>query len=517
MVVGALSSSAPVVVASIGACGSGGSTLLNELFHTSLPVAPRRGVQTTLGVAEAEASSSQAVVLDVEGFDSRDRSRAEDQTLAMKWAFCVADVVIYNIRFTDLGRSDGLPVAGLGACVEEELRLRASGVLPSAGAGPKLLLVAVRDWDGAGLSREELVEAYTSALEAMLEGVPLPEGSGPLALTDVFDVHFALLPHRQLCRAQWDDSLGDVAALLEREVTAAAEGASAGGRSERAADVWSALSAGEGDALSGAVEVPPESELTATYACEATMKAVEGRYLRNVQPWKVDTGAGRLVRDFGRQAGETLEQTLDAFSADAAAHGTTEAVRRKREELRGTVLTDLHSLYAKQLVKLRELAYQVFRDNLARIRISASVEKDVDGAIKVAEKFFVSKANELVVPGSGWRYDALRSELVKHMREDATERLQSARLSGVYTKPVRFPVALSLHYLAASVAGLVDSRLPQKQPTEDVTLTDPNRLKLADLSRLYPHSLPGAAYTIGGGDLPELHKVPDLGDGVVDD
>lgn len=71
MAVGALSSSAPVVVASIGACGSGGSTLLNELFKTSLPVAPRRGVQTTLGVEEAEAASSQAVVLDVEGFDSR--------------------------------------------------------------------------------------------------------------------------------------------------------------------------------------------------------------------------------------------------------------------------------------------------------------------------------------------------------------------------------------------------------------------------------------------------------------
>lgn len=71
MAVGTLSSSAPVAVASIGACGSGGSTLLNELFQTSLPVAPRRGVQTTRGVAEAEAASSQAVVLDVEGFDSR--------------------------------------------------------------------------------------------------------------------------------------------------------------------------------------------------------------------------------------------------------------------------------------------------------------------------------------------------------------------------------------------------------------------------------------------------------------
>lgn len=71
MAVGTLSSSAPVVVASVGACGSGGSTLLNELFQTSLPVAPRRGVQTTLGVEEAEAASSQAVVLDVEGFDSR--------------------------------------------------------------------------------------------------------------------------------------------------------------------------------------------------------------------------------------------------------------------------------------------------------------------------------------------------------------------------------------------------------------------------------------------------------------
>jgi len=71
MAVGALSSSAPVVVASIGACGSGGSTLLNELFRTDLPVAPRRGVQTTLGVVEAEVPSLPAVVLDVEGFDSR--------------------------------------------------------------------------------------------------------------------------------------------------------------------------------------------------------------------------------------------------------------------------------------------------------------------------------------------------------------------------------------------------------------------------------------------------------------
>lgn len=438
----------------------------------------------------------------------------------MKWAFCVADMVIYNIRFTDLGRSDGLPVAGLGACVEEELRLRAAGVVPGAaasGAAPKLLLLAVRDWDGAGLSREELVGAYTSALEGVLEGVPRPEGAAPLALADLFDLHFALLPHRQLCRAQWDQSIGEVAALLHREVEAAAAEVGAGGQAGAAAEVWAALTAANGDGVEEGGEVPPEAELTATYACEATMKAVEARYLRNVQPWKVDTGAGRLVRDFGRQAGETVEQTLAAFTADAAAHGTTEAVGRKREELRGTVLTDLHGLYAKQLVKLRELAYQVFRDNLARIRISASVEKDVDGAIKVAEKFFVTKADELVVPGSGWRYDALRSELVKLMREDATERLQSARLSGVYTKPVRFPVALSLHYLAASVAGLVDSRLPQKQPTEDVTLTDPDRLKLADLSRLYPHSLSGAAYTVGGGDLPQLHKIPDLGKGVVDD
>lgn len=91
MAVGTLSSSAPVVVASIGACGSGGSTLLNELFQTSLPVAPRRGVQTTLGVAEAEAASSQAVVLDVEGFDSRCVRRASRRadlcTTHMWWCF----------------------------------------------------------------------------------------------------------------------------------------------------------------------------------------------------------------------------------------------------------------------------------------------------------------------------------------------------------------------------------------------------------------------------------------------
>jgi hypothetical protein len=153
-------------------------------------------------------------------------------------------------------------------------------------------------------------------------------------------------------------------------------------------------------------------------------------------------------------------------------------------------------LYAKQILKLREVAYQVFRGNLARIRINDRVEKNVNIAVKDAENYFVEKAESLRCPLSSWRFDNERHELVNHMREDATERLQLARLQGNYVPPIRAPVAVAFHTLLTAPFGH-DSRVPQPNPEELMgSKRDKDKVKKASLSRSRPHQRRGYSVSV---------------------
>jgi hypothetical protein len=81
------------------------------------------------------------------------------------------------------------------------------------------------------------------------------------------------------------------------------------------------------------------------------------------------------------------------------------------------------------------------------------------------------------------------------MREDATERLQLARLQGNYVPPIRAPVAVAFHTLLTAPFGH-DSRVPLPNPDELMgSKRDKDKVKKASLSRSRPHQRRGYIYS----------------------
>ena len=233
-------------------------------------------------------------------------------------------------------------------------------------------------------------------------------------------------------------------------------------------------------------DIPAHRELSATYACNAVMQAVLEKHRNNAKQWKATVDAGRIIRNFGTENDKLIHKTLNVYDKDASAYKTTRAFQRKRDELNSALLSDAYALFAKQILKVRENAYQVFRAKLARIRINHQVEKNVRGAVKEAELFFVELAESLRSKLGNWRFDNERHELVNHMRDDATERLQLARLQGNYVPRIRAPIAFAFHTLLLAPFGS-DSRFQRPHAEEMKQSYDPDKIKQAGLIRARPH------------------------------
>ncbi len=106
--------------------------------------------------------------------------------------------------------------------------------------------------------------------------------------------------------------------------------------------------------------------------------------------------------------------------------------------------------------------------------------------MRQAELYFIEKAESLRCTLGNWRFENERHELVNHMREDATERLQLARLQGNYVPPIRAPVAFAFHTLLSAPFGQ-DSRNVHPHAEEMQQKFDPDKVKKAALMRSRPY------------------------------
>jgi Root hair defective 3 GTP-binding protein (RHD3) len=385
------------------------------------------------------------------------------------------------------------------------LELRVATAAPALPAR-RLLVVAVRDYDEEAVAREELEAAIAGMLHtAYGELEQLPAAYAATELQDLFDVQFSFLASETLCAPQFESA----AAAFGRLIGDAARngyadaGMTPAGVDASATRIWEALDPASAAASgAGGKELPAERELAATFACDEIMRGALGRYTSTTRQWKATVESGRIIRDFGKESSSLISSTLDKYAADAANYRTTRAFSRKKDELRALCLADAYTLYAKQILKLREVAYQVFRGNLARIRINDRVEKNVNAVVKSAENYFVEKAESLRSTLSNWRFDNERHELVNHMREDATERLQLARLQGNYVPPIRAPVAVAFHTLLTAPFGQ-DAAAAQAAAAGAEQMqhkVDKDKVKKAELSRARPHQRSGYTFTVGRKD-----------------
>lgn len=494
-------SAAAAVIMSLGARGARVPSLLNAALGTTLPVAahdprapkePAPPAPVTPLVASAAAGKG-VLVLNVHGLDSRNRAVASAVDGALQVALSVAGVILLAIRLPDLSRTSASGVDAFFSALEKNLAHRAAG-LASRLPIKRMVVVAVRDFEVEEVTEEELQECVTQQLEAGWGRMVKSDAYARKSFADLFDVRFCLIPNENARASKFDDRVKDLKGLLadasvKRFADAGCTPASIVATAERTAE---SLNVEVGRNL------PADRELAGTFSCNSTMQAVVDRFRNTTRQWKVTVDAGRIIRDFGDESGKLIGKTIEVFEKDCAVYADTKGFHRKRSELKTILLADAQVLYAKQILKLREVAYQIFRGNLGRIRINDSVDRSIRAAVRQAEVYFIEKADSLRCAGSGWKFDHERAELVKHMREDATERLQLARLQGNYVPPIRAPVAFAFHTLLAAPFGQ-DSRNVHPHAEEMQQKFDPDKVKKAAFMRSRPYPT-RFVYTLGGRD-----------------
>lgn len=448
----------------------------------------------------AGAQSAGPLVLALEGLDTLDRSRAGSLHTALGTAAGLAGVFVVIVRQNELLCPTSSALNNLMAGLETSLAWRVDGVV---GVLPqrRLIVVVVSEFESGQVEEADVKGFVMGYLDGVYDRFDLPSGMAGSAFADLFDVRLVCIPGERVDADGYDKGVADLGHLLKESSKEYVDAGMTVQGLVQTVERIDRFFAGQDEK-----NLPEDDELRGSFGCNLVMQAVLDKYRNTARQWKSTVEGGRIIRHFGRECDKLIDETLKVFEKDAAMHRESRAFARKKDELRSLMLSDCYLLFVKQTQKLREVAYQVFRGKLARIRINDQVEKNVRGAVKEAEEYFVENAESLRSNLGGWRFDNERHELVTHMREDATERLQLARLQGNYVPPVRAPIGFAFHTLLLAPFGR-DSRITYPQTQDMQQKFDPDKVKQASMMRLRPKQRRGMTWKVGsdkevnGGDF----------------
>lgn len=482
------------VVAALGVHGAGQSSMLDALFDTSFAEA-----QVRLGIGAAFVKGDDAaviaeapcnfVVLDVEGFDGPDREREELCERSINVAVALSDVILFSVRMNDLSRVESNGMAAMRASLTEALMLHSDGKVP-APVGKRAFVVLVRDYEAEVLPREELISGFLQEMQTIYTAVAKPPRT-PSRVTEMFEFEFVTLPNAHLCKEGYDEALSN---LRARFLDAASDDyLFEGGLYARDLEVSVAQSA---EAAWGALEaeqtrdMPPAKDLASTFDCESAMRKVFEKYRRSVRIWRRETDGGGIIESFGASATTLVKETLSIYERDAVAHNGSKAFRRKKDELEDLLDADLYELFIRQIAKLRDVSYRLFKEKIEAIPENESrLERSVNAALKESQKYFRQNAESLRPSIMSWRYDNDSKELAAQMREAATEKLQLARLADYHESGggrggrrrrrggrraqaggrSRHPIQVGIHYLDPAPFGFKDSRHEKLSVDDNLT------------------------------------------------
>lgn len=468
------------LIATLGAHSLRQAQLLDQIFSTQFSGTESQGITAAPVYGDDSAVMTDTphnmLILNVEPFDGPDVSREESRERACHLALALSDVVLFVVRMNDLSRVNTNGVAALRASITQMLILQSDGVV-STPTDKRAFLVFVRDFEADVMSREEIISGFLQEMQTVYNLVAKPPRS-PVRITELFEFEFFLLPNEKLLSAEYDASIAKVRQQLLDP--AADDYFFEGSRFSRSADLQLAEATEDSwrkMEVEQTADMPPGNDLLSAFNCDIAMRKVFEKYQRGIRVWRRETEGGVIIEKFGAAASDMVQKTMSVYEQDASPHKSSKAFRRKRDELKDMLNADLYGLFVTQIAKLREVTYRMFKDKLDGISNSeARLDRAVNSALKESEKSFRTNAEALRPGFASWRYDNDVKELAAQMREDATERLQRARIADYQenggqrnrrrrpaigaaagSKP-RQPINVSFHYLDPAPFGWKDSR-----------------------------------------------------------
>lgn len=417
-----LGDTVPKIVAVLGPQASGKSTLCNAALGTAFDVASRGtvGSATTKGVCAAKAEGSETtLVLDIEGADSRSRGRAGKvfQSRVATLAASLADVIVLNLWYHDIGRLDASGYALLGTVFDEAVKSNTDGATFQSA-----LVFAVRDADD-DLDTAELQKALMEDAQEIWSGF-----SSEIALEDVFTVTTVAFPHMRHCKDAFDSVAADFGKMLLDPSSESyipkddfSKGIPADSCAVFARGIWDSQSGTSSGAKGGGAggaggEDGGEDSLVAAYRCNEAFSEALQIAQSKVDEFATGLDEGEKIEGLGAKMDEVMTDAFQVYD-DAADEFADEPIHaRKRRELASIVDTSLHGLFLKQIQLLRENALAHFKSS------TSSEDIPSDFAFFTADSLFSREAEESKRPGSGWTFNTERTDLQNMMQEISTQR-----------------------------------------------------------------------------------------------
>ncbi|PXF46347.1 Protein SEY1 [Gracilariopsis chorda] len=463
-----------------GAYNLSQNNLLDQLFATAFSDAPTEGICAALVRGDDSAvlndSPHDILVLSLEPFDGPDRTREEQRERACHLGLALSDALLFIVRMHDLPRVQTNGISAMQGSITQMLMLQADDVTETP-SEKRAFIVIVKDYEADVLSRQEVINGFLQEMQTVYKNVAKPPRS-PQLVTEVFEFEFLLLPNERLTPNEYQEAIADVRTRLldpfsDNYLFEAGRYSIARSDSttETAKEAWKKLD------VSQNADVPPMKDLMSSFDCDNAMRKVFEKYQRSVRVWKREADGGGIIENFGQAASTLVRDTISVFDRDAAPHKGSKAFKRKKDELKDLLDADLYNLFVVQIAKLREVTYRIFKEKLDAFSDSEPrLERSVNAAVRESQKSFRANAEALRPGFSSWRYDNDAKELANHMREDATERLQRARIADyqesglrgsrrrrsgagdVGGRKSRQPINVSIHYLDPAPFGWKDSR-----------------------------------------------------------
>jgi protein SEY1 len=417
------------VVAVLGAQASGKSTLLNASLGTSFDVAARSvvGTATTKGIAVSKAAESSTVlVLDIEGCDSRARGRSGKafQARCASLAASLADVIVLNFWYHDVGRLDATGYGLLETVFNEAVKASADG-----GSFQSALVFAVRDVDNEVDPSELHDRLITDAVELW------QSFSSGADLEDFFSVSTVSFPHLRHCPDAFQAAADSFGSRITKSdspdylcQSAFSKGIPADSCVVFARGIWDSFGNPSGSAgrdlaaLASEVddellnEVGGEDSLVAAYRCNEAFSEAHQMSVARTADISASLDEGEKVDALGSKMADIMADCLQSYD-DAVEQYVDEPIySRKRRELSAILDTSLHGLFLKQIQLLRENALAHFKS------ATSSEDMPSDFAFFTADSLFSRSAEESKRPGSTWQYSSERTDLQNMMQEISTQR-----------------------------------------------------------------------------------------------
>jgi len=190
-------------------------------------------------------------------------------------------------------------------------------------------------------------------------------------------------------------------------------------------------------------------EILGSEICKKTSFSLIEDFKKINEPWKICIEEGGLIQNFGGEASKIYNELTEIFDMETRIFRDTNSYLITRSVFVENLMFLLSEIYEKLVSKLKEFSFQSFREAVSGVQISNNIDQDIKISINITEKYFTSKAKPMVpfFISNTWILEKERKELLNGIREIATERLQLARLQGVYLQKSRNPISLSFHFL----------------------------------------------------------------------